>query len=107
MTIHYSNGYTVEAVLLSREGNAMRVAIRNSDEVAVFVEMDGTWMSDGGQPVDVEWAWRGRGDAPEIRESDCICPPDLAARLIEMLFAGDNPEVVKVHAAGSGSELVS
>src|SRR5215831_15192502 len=107
MTIHYSNGYTVEGILLSREGNAMRVAIPNSDEVAVFLEIDGTWMSDGGQPVDVEWAWKSRGEMPVIRESDCICSPDLAARLIEMLFAGDNPEIVKVNVAGAGSELIS
>jgi hypothetical protein len=108
MTIRYSNGYTVDGILLSREGNSMRVAIQDCDEVEEFFEINGTWVSAACQPVDVEFAWMRHGELPAVTEADCICSHELAARLVEMLFAGENPPARgMVQRAAAGTERVS
>ena len=107
MTIRYSNGYTVDGILLSREGNSMRVAIQDCDEVAEFFEINGTWVSVACEPVEVEFAWMRRGELPEVTEADCICSEELAARLVEMLFAGENPPARGMVKSAGGTSNVS
>ena len=57
MMIRYSNGRAVEAVLLARSQKAMRVAIRGCEDVAELSEVNGTWVTEDGKPVQVEYEW--------------------------------------------------
>jgi hypothetical protein len=104
MTIRYSNGQTVEAILLSRTSNSMRAAMRGSEEVVEFFDINGIWVTEHCEPVEVEFAWMRHADVAEITETDCICPPELAARLLHLLFSGeDAPKPFLVCSAGAGS----
>jgi hypothetical protein len=86
MTIRYPDGRTVEGAILSRTETAMRVAIRGSDDVAEFVAADGGWRSERLGPVQIEFAWQRHGQRNVIAEADCICPSELASRLIDLLL---------------------
>ena len=57
MTIRYTDGHTVEAALLSHTGNSMRLAINGSDDAAEFQQGHGTWVSEDGEPVTIQFAW--------------------------------------------------
>jgi len=109
MTIRYSNGYTVDAILLAREGNCMRVAIREFDETVEFFEINGIWVSQNCEPVEVEFAWMKQSEVPTAVESDCICTPELADRLLRLLWSGDNEPAVslvsRAAAASAGHEI--
>jgi hypothetical protein len=102
MTIRYSNGKAYEAVLLAQAENSMRVAIRGSDDVLELSEINGTWVTDECEPVRVEFAWSDRGLLDEVSEDECICSPELAARLLHLLFSGENEPAAK-NPAGSRS----
>jgi hypothetical protein len=109
MIIRYSNGQIVEAILLARTGNSMRVAIQESDETAEFHAINGTWVSEDCEPVEVEFARMRSRDIPVVTETDCICSHALAARLVHMLFSGeDAPKATLVsRAAAYASHQVS
>ena len=95
MTIRYSNGYTVEAILLTHTQESMRVEIQGGDDVAEFREINGRWVSEDCEPVEMEFAWTRRADAPVVTVDDCICSQELAARLLDMLFSGESdPETI-------------
>ena len=91
MTLRYANGLTVEAVLLSRTEGKMRVALKGSDDVVELRELSGTWVTDDCEPVQVSFAWQNAAPAP-TSEEECICPPELAARLIQLLMSADEAE---------------
>jgi hypothetical protein len=109
MTIRYSNGRMVEAILLSHTGSSMRVATQDSDEVTEYHEINGAWVSEHGEPVDVRFAWMQNADRPLVTETDCICSHELAARLIRLLFMGeDAPRMANFQcASGSACQQVS
>lgn len=90
MTIGYRDGKTIEGVTLARTANTMRVAIQGCEDVAEFTNVHGTWVSEDCEPVTVEYGPR-RNPVATLSEADCICPPELAARLIYLLFS-DNAE---------------
>src|SRR5215472_9870668 len=102
MTIRYSDGRTVEGLLLAKTINSMRVTLEGCDEASEFFEINGVWLSEDCEPVEVEFAWELVPNLPAATETDCICPPELAARLIRLLFScEDVPTPVLVHAAGA------
>ena len=84
MTIRYANGQTIEAVLLSRAEKTMRVALQGSEDVVTLNDVNGTWVSDECEPVEVRFAWQQAAAGP-VSEADFICSPQLAARLIRLL----------------------
>ena len=88
MTIRYSNGQTYEAVLLSRTETTIRAAIQGHEDVVILNLFDGVWVSDECEPVQISFAWHGRREPAPVHEADCICPHELAARLIHLLYAG-------------------
>ena len=88
MTIRYSNGRAVEAMLLSREDKTMRVAIQGEDDVAEFRNIEGTWVSEYSEPVQIEFAWQRKAWQGVVTEADCCCSAELAARLVDMLITG-------------------
>jgi len=97
MNIRYANGMTIEAVLLSRTENVMRVALQGSEDVLVLSQVNGAWVTDECEPVEVSFAWEQTAAAP-VSEDDCICSPELAARLIDMLSNCDQHEKAKAFA---------
>ncbi|MGA3097304.1 MAG: hypothetical protein ABSF25_12670 [Bryobacteraceae bacterium] len=103
MTIRYADGRTSEAVILSRTENTMRVAIKGSDDVAEFVSVDGAWLSEDLGPVQVEFAWQRHGRQNVIAEADCICPSELASRLIDLLLNESDGDRIEGDAAAPGS----
>ena len=91
MTLRYTNGQTIDAVLLSRREGKMRVALQGSEDVVELSEVSGTWVSDECEPVQVSFGWQKQAPAP-TSEEDFICPPELAAKLIRMLVSADETE---------------
>ena len=87
MTIRYRNGSTYDAVLLSRTDTMLRVAVQGSDDVLELNQIAGTWVTDECEPVVVDFAWTRLRPAAPVTEADCICPHEVAANLIHMLYA--------------------
>ena len=90
MTIRYSNGHQIEAVLLSQEATSMRIALHGSEDVLQLENVNGRWITEECEPVEVDFAWASRTPSNEISEKDCICSPELAAKLLHLLLAGEN-----------------
>ena len=95
MTITYLNGTVLEAVVLSHEENAIRAIAPGCDDVLMFTRIHGTWISEEIEPVAIEFAWQRRGTSPTPSVAACICPNNLAARLIQSLFRGCEPVVAE------------
>ena len=91
MTIGYRDGKTIEGVTLARTANTMRVAVKGCEDAAEFINVHGTWVSEDCEPVTIEYGPR-RNPLATLSEADCICPPELAARLIALLFAGSEED---------------
>ena len=87
MTIGYRDGKTIEGVTLARTADIMRVAVQGCEDAAEFTNVHGTWISEDCEPVTIEYVPR-RNPVATLSEADCICPPELAARLIALLFTG-------------------
>jgi hypothetical protein len=86
MTITYSNGTVLEAIVLAHEEEALRVAVAGEGDVRTFRRIHGVWISEECEPVAVEFAWQRRGASPALSEDDCICTKELATRLIQTLL---------------------
>lgn len=97
MTIRYANGTIKESVLLSRAADSLRVAIEGCDDVTELRRINGVWVTDQCEPVYVAFAWE-REPATEVTEADCICAPEVAARLIHLLYVAEE-EAPKVSPA--------
>jgi hypothetical protein len=88
MTITYTNGQTIQAALVVRTDNRLRVVLAGSDDVTEFTQVSGaTLVSEDCEAVQIEFGPKRANR--ECTEEDCICSPELAARLIHMLL---NPE---------------
>jgi hypothetical protein len=85
MKIRYADGRTIEGITLSRTANTMRIAVEGSEDAAEFINVHGTWISEDCEPVTVEYGPR-RTPPSTLTEADCICPRELAARLIDLLL---------------------
>lgn len=104
MIITYQNGLSLEGIALSRTETTMRVAFRGQEEPVDFSLLNGTWVSEDCEPVTIQSA-PPRAPLPTTEE-DCICAPDLAARLIAMLNSDsdeefDEPRATKTATAGA------
>src|SRR4051794_4548930 len=88
MTITYSDGTVLEAIVFAHEEESLRVAVAGEGDVRILRRIDGVWMSEDNQPVAVQFAWECPTPAAIPEVTDCICPKDLAARLIAMLNEG-------------------
>ena len=67
MTIKYRDGRTVEAVILSRDSDSMRVAVKDAEDAVKLVSVHGTWVSEDCEPVRIEFAWERA-----LRERVCM-----------------------------------
>ena len=102
MTIRYADGRAYEAVLLSRTENTLRVAAKNTDDVQVFTDIKGTWVSEDCEPVRIDFEWQRHSGEKAVAEEDCICPTELASRLLYLLFSGADEDGVKADALVDG-----
>lgn len=58
MTLIYADGKRLEAILLKRTGNNMRVAAPGKDDVMELVNFHGVWVTEECEPVDIEFEWQ-------------------------------------------------
>src|SRR5437016_4284641 len=98
MTIRYTDGRNSEAVLLSRTNDTMRVVLPGNDDTTYLTQVNGAWFSENNEPVQVEFAWQLHARPAEPKLADCVCPAELASKLIDLLF--DGREEPKHFAAG-------
>jgi len=98
MTINYSDGKSVEAVLLSRRENTMRVAVEGAEDITELSNIRGTWVSDECEPVSIQFAWQRNERTLAPSEDGFFCPHELAAKLIHLLFAGEVEETIALKA---------
>ena len=89
MIIHYTNGKSIEGILLAQGENVLRVAAPGEDDILEFTRVNDIWVSGDCEPARIEFAWQRRKHLPTVTEADCICPRELAARLIHLLLNGD------------------
>ncbi|MBZ5578480.1 MAG: hypothetical protein LAP40_18100 [Acidobacteriia bacterium] len=84
MTITYANGTKVEAIVLSRSEEGMRIALRGCRDSVEFVAgPGGTWVSESGEIVRMgnNPLYRTAADALD----EFLCPQDLVERLVGTL----------------------
>ena len=93
MIIRYADGTTLEAVILSRTDSRIRVAVKGSEDALEFTERGDTWVSEDCEPVQIVFAWQGKTRQEIVREADCLCSHELAARLIHRLRHGDRDDL--------------
>jgi len=101
MIITYQTGKTIEGILVSRNENTIRVALKGSDDVAEFARVSGTWVSEDCEPVQVRYEWQRQTRKALISVTDCLCSKELAARLIHLLWNGDEAEMQLGTAVGN------
>jgi hypothetical protein len=96
MTITYPNGTVLKAIVLSHENNEIRAITAGCDDVLVFTYVQVIWTSEDLVPVTLKFEWQQSGEVPTPSEDDCVCPKELAIRLIQKLFGGDQAEAVPI-----------
>jgi hypothetical protein len=85
MTIKYPNGTIIEAVILTRDETSIRAAVQGADDVVQLANVRGAWVTEDLEPVQIQFEWQRRGRKPGVSEADCICPQELAAKLLDLL----------------------
>lgn len=93
VTITYTNGTALEAIVLSHNENEIRAIAPGDDEVLVFTRIHGVWISEDLDTVAIGFEWERRPERGEYSEGDCICSKELAAHLIQTLFSGSEEMV--------------
>ena len=88
MTIKYPDGTALNALLLSRANDTLRVTVPGDDDVRTFTLIREAWISEKCEPVTIEFAWQRREAVAVTNETECVCSKELASRLISMLLAG-------------------
>lgn len=92
--IRYQNGQAAEAITLSRSENEMRLAMPGTEDVLELRRLNGVWVTSDCEPVSIEYPSH-RSATGAVREEDCICPADLAAHLIDLLFTDSAEDVTQ------------
>ena len=87
MTITYPDGTTVQAILLSRSADTLRVAVTGDDDLRSFTLLDNTWVSESCEPVTIGFEWQTVQQGTTNIGSECICSKQLASRLIAHLVS--------------------
>jgi hypothetical protein len=101
MTIIHQDGTAVEAVLLAKNTDIIRAALKGREDVVEFNHANGVWVSEDLDPVQIRFEWEKRRPVEMVSESDCICSKELAARLIQWLETGELVAAVGHVAAGA------
>ncbi len=107
MIITYSDGIAVEAVLLSRTENTMRLAVQGADDVVEVSNINGIWVSEDCEPISIEFAWQRRDRKPSVSEAECCCSRELAAKLIHSLFTGSIEDKIELDAPTESLQIAA
>jgi hypothetical protein len=86
VTITYPDGIVLKATVLSHHQHELRAIAAGCDDVLAFNCNHGTWISEELEPVTIEFGWLRPGAHAAWSEDDCVCPKELATRLIQTLF---------------------
>lgn len=105
MTIHYTDGRTVQGALLFRSDNIVRAVLKGGDDVAEFKRLNGTWASEDCEPVRLEFAWESHSRNEVVSEADCLCSNELAARLMHLLLNGSNEDELEMSSVSQSPVL--
>ena len=92
VTISYPDGTVLQAIVLSHDEHEIRANALGCDDVLAFTRVHDTWISEEIEPVTVTFEWQRDTRAPAPSEESCVCPKDLAARLIQSLLTGKDEE---------------
>jgi hypothetical protein len=98
MVLIYADGSRTEAILLARTEDKIRVAIPGSDDPLELTDVRGTWVTEDCEAVRVEFAWQKKTPEQILTEADCVCAHDLAARLLHLLWSGEEEDSCKAKA---------
>ena len=88
MTITYADGQTIQAALVVRADDRLRVVLEGAEDVTEFTRIRSTWVSEDLEPVRITSGHPLRA-AAEYQEEDFVCSKKLASHLIHLLL---NPE---------------
>ncbi len=88
VTISYPDGTVLQAIVLSHDEHEIRANVFGCDDVLAFTRIHDRWFSEEIEPVTVTFEWQRDTRAPAPSEDNCVCPKDLAARLIQSLLTG-------------------
>lgn len=94
--IRSGNERAAQAVVLSRKADTMRIAVRRSDDVLVLTRLNGSWITEDLEPVEISFVGERHVPKAPVSESDCICSKALAAHLIHLLLNGDEENVLGI-----------
>src|SRR4051812_43295150 len=83
MTITYPNGASVDALLMARGKNFVRVAVPGDHAVRTFHLVGGNWVTENGAKVQIA---RRHGAAEAPTDSECVCPKKLTSQLMSLLL---------------------
>ena len=100
MTIKYPDGKTLEAAILTRDNQSIRVAVKGGEDVLELRQVSGTWVTEDLEAVEVQFAWQRRSERPSYSDADFICSHELAVRLLDLLTRDSAEEAPKCMAAG-------
>jgi hypothetical protein len=94
MIIKYEDGRMVEAALLARDGNTMRVALQDGQDVVEFIDAQGTWLGENLETVEIVFEWQRRlQPAQDLNDESFICPPELVDHLLHLLADSGDEEL--------------
>jgi hypothetical protein len=93
MTITQPDGTVLNAMLLARDNETLRVLAPHDKDVRVFRLVTGGWVDEENEPVKITFAWEGVATSSVSDESEFICSPELASRLIELLAGSDGDAI--------------
>ena len=86
MTIHYTNGPAIEAVLLCETHSSIRVAARGAYDVVELTRVnDNFWVTPECEPVRLSFGAPPLAVPLDFVEDEFICPADLALSLVAMV----------------------
>jgi hypothetical protein len=68
MRIHYRNGSSAYAWIIALSGGAMRVAVKDADDVLELVLDGGEWRTGDGRAVTFEFPWIQEGVLPFLTQ---------------------------------------
>jgi len=94
MTITYANGKKIQAALVVRDENWMRLVLAGQDDVSEFTRVHDAWVSEDCEPVQIEFG-PARQVYREYSDDDFVCTHELATKLIHMLLNPEEEEEVE------------
>ena len=90
--ITYSNGITLDALVLRHDDYELRAIAPGGEDVLSFTRVNSTWFSADLEVVGIDFGWQRRLPAHAPTVADCICPKELAAQLVTSLITGGEPQ---------------